>query len=453
MDKNSELVHKTISRSYPFGFVQSAAAKFLTSYLRYVAKTELILTPSHLSKLPGPRPGHKYVLYAHVPFCESLCPYCSFNRFMFQEDKAVTYFRNLRQEMKMVATLGYTFESMYIGGGTPTILIDELTATIDLAKQLFGIKEVSCETNPNHLTPETMKKLAGRVDRLSVGVQSFNNELLKEMSRYHRFGSGEEILERIGNAAGYLPSLNVDMIFNFPNQTEETLRQDIEKVIHSGADQVTFYPLMSAPSVERAMDRSIGKVDYHREGYFYKIITEELGKTFTPMSAWTFSRQGSGMIDEYIVEYEEYIGVGSGSFSYLEGTLYVNTFSLSQYDKAISSGKMSVSSVRHFGKLEQMQYRFMMELFDLKLNKIRFKKDFRLPIELGLWKEMAFFQLLGAFDKRREGMISLTPKNRYLMVVLMREFFAGVNNLRDQARMELAPNERLMCVINEKITV
>ncbi len=131
---------------------------------------------------PLPVAGKKYVLYAHIPFCESLCPYCSFNRFIYNEAKARLYFQNLRREMEMLSESGYDFVTMYIGGGTPTILVDELVKTIDFAKGLFSITEVSSETNPNHLTKEILTQLQGRVDRLSVGVQSFDDNLLKEMS-------------------------------------------------------------------------------------------------------------------------------------------------------------------------------------------------------------------------------------------------------------------------------
>ncbi len=431
---------------------QKVGADLLALVLQKVTRKYLDLQPATIDKLPAPRPGRKYVLYAHVPFCESLCPYCSFNRFLYQEDRTRTYFRNLREEMRIVAGLGYQFESLYFGGGTPTILIDELVETIDLAKELFGIKEISCETNPNHLTPEILGQLKGRVDRLSVGVQSFDNQLLKQMSRLSKFGSGDEVLGRIQNSVGILPSINVDMIFNFPSQTEEILREDIRKVIESGANQVTFYPLMSSPSVSFAMDRAIGKVDYSREPAYYKIIHDELCAVYQPMSAWTYSRKDTTMIDEYIVEYEEYVGVGSGSFSYLDGTLYVNTFSLSEYDRLITSGRMGLSATRHFARQQQMQYRFMMELFDLKLNKSQFKKDFNSPIERSLWLEMLFMNLMNAFTKQTDkDHLRISPDSSYLLVVMMREFFAGVNVLREQARQALAPNERLMCLVNEKV--
>lgn len=415
----------------------------LTPYLKKMTRQYLKLGPVGTRTLPGPREGRIYTLYVHVPFCESLCPYCSFNRFLLQEQKARDYFTQLKQEMRMAYQLGYSFTSMYIGGGTPTVLIDELVEIIDLARELFPINEVSCETNPNHLIPEVVDKLQGRVQRLSVGVQSFDDELLIQMGRHAKFGSSAEILEKIRWAAPHFLSLNVDMIYNFPNQTEDILRNDLRTVIESGAQQTTFYPLMTSPSVSKMLDRSVGRVDYGREARYYQIVLEELGNAFEPMSAWTFHRTGVGMIDEYIVEDEEYVGIGSGAFSYLDGSLYVNTFSLKEYARAIDAGHMSVSARQVYGKREQMRYRFMMELFGLRFDRLRFQRSFGVPAERGLWLEMLFMYLVGAFSQVTGDSITMSPRGKYLSVVLMREFFSGVNNVRDQARQALSDEERL----------
>jgi coproporphyrinogen III oxidase-like Fe-S oxidoreductase len=414
----------------------------LTPYLKKMTGRYLRLEPVQIDALPGPRAGRTYTLYLHVPFCESLCPYCSFNRFLFDEEKARGYYRRLREEMRMAHRLGYRFVSLYIGGGTPTILVDELCQTIDLARELFPIGEVSCETNPNHLIPEVIEQLKGRVQRLSVGVQSFDDTLLKEMARYQKFGSGAEIQEKIRAAAPHFPSLNVDMIYNFPNQTEEILRNDIRMVIESGAQQTTFYPLMTSNSVEKSLDRSVGKVNYGREAAFYQVVLESLRGSFQPMSAWTFLRDGTGMLDEYIVDSEEYVGLGSGAFSFLDGALYVNTFSPREYARAIDAGRMSVSARQRYGRREQMRYRFMMELFGLRFDRQRFRRSFGMPAELGLWLEMLFMLLVGGFSKTTREAIFLTPRGRYLSVVMMREFFSGVNNVRDEARKALSADER-----------
>lgn len=427
--------------------------RILTTVVHACTNQYLNLKPTDETHLPAPEAGKRYMLYMHVPFCERLCPYCSFNRFPFAEDRARPYFANMRAEMLMLKELGYDFDSLYIGGGTPTILLDELCDTIDLARETFSIKEVSSETNPNHLTPRYLDKLHGRVQRLSVGVQSFDDDLLRQMDRYEKYGSGQEILERIQDASPYFTSMNADMIFNFPAQSEDVLIRDIERVVESGASQTTFYPLMASPSVQKSLARTVGKVDYSREQRFYTIIDEVLTGGSNPLfehgSAWTYNRlapsqKRSDMIDEYVVDYEEYPAIGSGGITYLGSNLYVNTFSVVDYNAAIQSGRMSLMGKTSFGRRERMRYRFMMQLFGLRLDKQRFKQDFGCSIEVGLPAEMAFMRASGAFATDNNCELTLTPRGRYLMVVMMREFFIGVNSLRDQARAALTGEERTL---------
>ncbi|MDR3686499.1 MAG: coproporphyrinogen III oxidase family protein [Coriobacteriia bacterium] len=416
--------------------------RMLSAVMRRTNDKYLTLSPSGIDQLPVPVPGREYLLYVHIPFCERLCPYCSFNRFPFNQERADAYFENLRTEMRMVAALGYDFASMYIGGGTPTIDLPQLIKTIDLAKELFSIKEVSSETNPNHLYPKWIEPLQGRVDRFSVGVQSLDDALLKQMDRYDKYGSAADILERLKSVEGAFHSINADMIFNFPSQSWETLKRDVELVKSTGVNQVTFYPLMASPAVAESLKRTVGKVDYIREHKYYMTISEMMADGFTPGSAWTFSRTGGGMIDEYIVDYEDYVGIGSGAFSFLEGALYVNTFSLKLYGERIGEGKTAAVQSRAFNKKERMQYRFLMALFGMRLDKRAFKADFDVSIELGLALEMAFFRSAGAFTVDNADELVLSSTGRYLLVAMMREFFIGVNNLRDQARSAISTPER-----------
>ncbi len=434
--------------------------RLLSKVVEATTNNYLKLEPAEGEAVPEPKPGQKYMLYMHVPFCERLCPYCSFNRFPFSEDRAKPYFENLRKEMLMLKDMGYDFESAYIGGGTPTIMLDELCETIDLARDIFSIKEISTETNPNHLIPSYLEKLEGRVQRLSVGVQSFDDDLLRQMDRYDKYGSGQEILERIQEASPYFVSMNADMIFNFPAQTEDVLISDVIKVVESGASQTTFYPLMASPSVQKSLANTVGRVDYSRERRFYEIICELLVDTgaFDFGSAWTFNRNKnscksaatgafkagdeSPMIDEYVVDYEEYPAIGSGGITYLGENLYVNTFSVREYNKAIESGKMSTMGRTKFSLRDRMRYRFMMQLFGLRLDKQEFKRDFGISVDQGLPVEMAFMRACGAFDTDDDFELTLTAKGRYLTVVMMRQFFIGVNNLRDQAREALTGQER-----------
>ena len=107
--------------------------------------------------LPAARAGSPCLLYIHVPFCEKLCPYCSFNRVTFDEALCREYFGALRRELSLYKERGYGFEGIYVGGGTPTVMMDELAATLEHAKSLYPIREISVETNPNHLTDRTWR--------------------------------------------------------------------------------------------------------------------------------------------------------------------------------------------------------------------------------------------------------------------------------------------------------
>ncbi|HBL23459.1 MAG TPA: coproporphyrinogen III oxidase, partial [Deltaproteobacteria bacterium] len=268
------------------------ARKKNADYLRFA--------PGESYEVPKPRDAIPRLLYLHVPFCEELCPYCSFNRVVFREEIARAYFKALRKEIGMYGDLGYNFNAVYIGGGTPTVLMDELSETVNLARDIFGIREVSVETNPNHLTEQNLAQLKDMgVNRLSVGVQTFDDGILKAVERFHKYGSGEEITGRLKETMGRFDTLNVDMIFNFPTQTMEMLERDLDILTGLAVDQATFYPLMVSTSTEKLMDKKLGVVNYDRGRGLYMKITEVLADDYRPSTAWCFSRDDV-MIDEYV---------------------------------------------------------------------------------------------------------------------------------------------------------
>jgi len=265
---------------------------FIANYARKKNENYLQFKPSETIIIPRNKGNVPTLLYIHVPFCEELCPYCSFNRVRFQEDLARAYFDALRKEIVMYKDLGYDFKALYAGGGTPTILIDELEKTVLLIREMFNITEISVETNPNHLTQDNINKLREMgVNRLSVGVQTFDDGLLKTIERYHKYGSGEDIKERLSYTQGNFQTLNVDMIFNFPTQSMEILEKDLSTIIELMVDQVTYYPLMVSSFTKDIMNKKLGTVDYDRGNEFYRKITEMLSPQYKASTAWCFSRK------------------------------------------------------------------------------------------------------------------------------------------------------------------
>ncbi|MDD5525206.1 MAG: coproporphyrinogen III oxidase family protein [Smithella sp.] len=390
----------------------------------------------NLPELPSCNDEKQRLLYLHVPFCEELCPYCSFHRITFNEPLTRRYFQALRKEIKIYHEKGYKFEGIYVGGGTPTVLIDELAKTLNLAGELFPIKDISVETNPNHLTSENIEILQkSKVKRLSVGVQTFNDEMLKKIGRYEKYGSGKVIAERLKNTQGLFHTLNADMIFNFPGQTSDMLEEDLAILLKLNIEQTTFYPLMISAITQSVMKETMGEIDFSGEEKLYKLIVRRLEKNYDFSSAWCFSRKES-LIDEYVVEFEEYAGLGSGAIGYLHGTCYSNTFDIEGYIASLEKGKLPLQASRKFDLHDQMSYDFLMKLFSTKLDISAMQKKYDGKFLKTMWKEIAAFEMVRAF-RYFPPYLHLTPRGHYLWVIMMREFFIAVNNFRDYCRKQV----------------
>ena len=407
--------------------------------MQYYIDRYLNCDPVVLDRPPEPQPGHQYLLYAHIPFCKTLCSYCTFHRFLFKEHKAREYFINLRKEMDYVKALGYDFTSMYIGGGTTTILEDELIRTIEHARTLFpGIKEVSCETDPLQIATPTFRNLKGLVDRMSIGVQSFNDDILKMTERYDKFGSGALIYERLQEALELFPTTNVDMIFGFRDQNLEMLQRDMDLLVELNPRQITTYPLMVTSQTLKSVKQTIAAKGIELADQ-YAVIMNTLGNHYRQLTSWTFGRTHDEGFDEYVVDHDEYLGVGSGAFSFLGSSLYVNTFSLRRYNERIKAGMTGVERRRNFDKHAVLQYRLLLGLFSARLSRKYFREVHGVDLDKALFKEMLGLRIAGAVKDNPEDPDNLivTDAGKFLGLVMMKAFYSGMDNVRAELRKPL----------------
>ena len=367
-------------------------------------------------------------LYIHIPFCRSLCPFCCFNRYLFREDLARRYFTDLRKELELYIRRGFSFSSIYFGGGTPTVLMDELIALIEYLRRQFPVRKVSLETTPRELTPPNIEylKRAG-INRLSIGVQSFDERVLSAMGRVN--GPAEEVKRRLLLAEGQFDTLNVDFIFNFPGQTVEQFVADVSTFKELGIDQATFYPLMASPHKKDALERRFNVVDTSQERHFYDVILRELHHGgYTASTVWCFSR-GERMIDEYIIEFDDYIGVGAGSVSIVGGNFYVNSFSLDHYHEMVGSGQLPIVGWRGLSEKENMRYYLLTKLFGMELDTEAFRRRFGRELGSKLRLEMAFLRAFRLVSGN--GRIRVEERGMYPVNIMMRDFFAALNTLRE----------------------
>jgi coproporphyrinogen III oxidase-like Fe-S oxidoreductase len=387
-------------------------------------------------ELPDCADDKPRLLYIHIPFCEELCPYCSFHRVPFEVGLTRKYFGALRREINLYREKGYRFNGIYVGGGTPTVLIEELAEVLRLASESFGINEISVETNPNHLTDRNIEILRrSGVNRLSVGVQTFNNELLKKIGRYEKYGAGEDIALGLKQTMGLFDTVNADMIFNFPGQTPQMLSEDLAILLNLKMEQITFYPLMTSTITQKLMQDTVGQVNFNREKKLYQLIVRKLEADYESSSAWCFSRKKGkqALIDEYVVDYDEYAGLGSGAIGYLAGVCYANTFDIAEYIDCLDQGRLPLKASRKFNLRDQINYDFLMKLFSTKMDVTAAEQKYGGKFLKTLWKEMIAFILAGSF-RYFPPHLHLTPRGRYFWVIMMREFFIAVNNFRDYCR-------------------
>jgi len=403
--------------------IMKAAVRY---YLRFSDENATVLPPADRNK--------NYLLYLHVPFCLTLCPYCSFHRFKFHEETARRYFALLRDEMRMTARLGYSFNSVYFGGGTTSILPDELAKTIDLARELFGITEVSCESDPNHIDPESLRYTEGRIDRLSVGIQTFNDKYLENIGRRKKFGTGAEQFEKVKAILQHFPIVNVDLMYNFPGQTEDELLDDIKKVRELKPQQATFYPLMYAPFVGKKLKEQIGKSTNENEAKLFSLIMKNMNEPYIQRTSWAFALKQKEFIDEYVVDHSEYVGLGSGAFSFLNGTLYANSFSLKEYANRVAAGMASVVKSTRFGSYSVKQYRMMVEMFGL-----RGEPSYKPFFEYNALKAVG---VIGS----KNGHAVITSKGRFLLSVMMKGFYNGMDYIRESMRADLEASDERICL-------
>jgi coproporphyrinogen III oxidase-like Fe-S oxidoreductase len=416
---------------YPRG-IELMLSRLVSRVVRHEGRKFLQLNPinaefKHSHELATNR--DKASLYVHIPFCRRLCPYCSFNRFPYAEDKAKIYYKNLKNEIEHYIRLGFTFDRVYFGGGTPTVDMKELLSFLDFLDESFNIKQISLEANPTDIDPENLEELVERkVKRLSIGIQSFDDKILKSIGRPYL--SGHEIKEKLSNATGIFDTLNIDLIWNLPTQSLTQFRRDIATFRALGIDQATFYPLMPSLRRRTALERKFTKINESREKRFYRAILDDVFHNgYSASTPWCFSK-GDKIIDEYIVDYDDFIGTGSGAVSYLNGIFYINSFSLERYGKLTQSDRLPVVLWKKLSFRETAQYYFLTKMFGMSLNRLEFLRRFKKDVYRLLIPEI-FTGLGTGMLQEREGLIHVTERGMFYVSTLMKEFFAALNNLRE----------------------
>lgn len=272
-------------------------------------------------------------LYIHIPFCEHICDYCDFTKLQYFRNLAILYLPALENEVRK-----YDIESLdtiYIGGGTPTVLDDDLFEyLLRIASQHSkGVKEFTVECNPESLSDEKlylMKKYG--VNRLSIGVESTNDNILKAINRHHTWA---DVKKAVINAKEYgFDNINVDLILGLPNVSKELLIKDLQNIVSLNIQHISCYSLtVHDHTVFGIKNVPEPNDDFARE--LYDEVSNFLSKKgFEHYEVSNWAKEGKE--SKHNLTYwrdEKYYGVGLGASGYVGKTRYTNTRSITDYNK------------------------------------------------------------------------------------------------------------------------
>ena len=326
-----------------------------------------------------------------------------------------------------------------------TTIVDRETGSVITADKLTEGMEVAVIYGANAPMGMSMPPYMGQVtavvanaDKGSISVGHFNDDLLKLSERYEKFGSGEQIFERLQYAQELFPTCNIDMMFGFRGQTLDMLHEDMEKIWKLNPRQVTTYPLMVTSQTRKSVKNVIA-ASGNQLADQYRVILDTLGSRYNHLTSWTFGRTHDEGFDEYVVDYDEYLGVGSGAFSFLNDSLYVNTFSLRRYNERIAAGNTGVERRRQFDKHAILQYRLMLGLFSHRLSRKYFREVHGVNLDRTLMKEMLALRVAGAIkdDPNDPDNIIVTDGGKFLGLVMMKAFYSAMDNVRAELRQPL----------------
>ncbi|MFH1584234.1 MAG: coproporphyrinogen-III oxidase family protein [Actinomycetota bacterium] len=308
------------------------------------SKQEFIFKPIDDIKLPS---IEKIDMYIHIPFCKNKCPYCPYNKIMYDKNLVRPYLEAILAEIEQYYNrLGrIKITSIYIGGGTPTNLIDELGVILGRIRDRFIITGNICiETTPSDLNEETVSKLVSYgVNLVSLGVQSFDDKYLQLIGRNYKASILYPVIELL--LSSNFKSINIDLMFSLPGQTVKEVILDLKKAINSGVNQVTLYPLFTFPYSTVGKYLNLKRVKMPniitRKSMYYAIHDFCIDNGFKRVSVWGFIRNDVYRYSS--VTRDNYIGFGAGAGSHISKTFYLNTFSVKEYIKTCFNEKLPVA--------------------------------------------------------------------------------------------------------------
>jgi oxygen-independent coproporphyrinogen-3 oxidase len=342
--------------------------------------------------------------YIHIPFCDHKCIYCDFYS-IITSDNIQSFLKSLKKEISYYAeknSKGRELISIFFGGGTPSLMEPEyISQIIETVKVNYMVKkdaEITLETNPGTVSFEKLKMFRDfAINRISIGIQSFDANDLKFLTRIH---NSETAIQTVNDAAeAGFENISLDLIFNLPGQTKKKWKKNLEQAIRLPIKHISAYSLILERGTilnKMVLDGKVKIEDADYDAELYETTIEFLTSNgFYQYEVSNFVRPGFECVHNNAYwHYTDYLGFGTSAHSFINSKRWWNFSSLKMYiDKIERSGDAIAGSETISPDLAINEY-IMLELRSSGLNLKKLKDRFGSQIEEWLKKKYPYFELL-----------------------------------------------------------
>lgn len=331
--------------------------------------------------------------YVHIPFCTQICYYCDFSKVFIKNQPVDSYLEHLLEEFRSYDI--QKLRTLYIGGGTPTalsapqleVLLDGLTKNLDLSV----LEELTIEANPVDLDADKIAVLKNSaVNRVSLGVQTFDDKMLKKIGRSHLEKDIYENIDRL-KLAGF-DNISIDLIYALPGQTMEQVKENVAKAIGLDIPHMSLYSLILENHTVFMNRMRRGKLPLPKEeleAEMFEYIIAELERAgFEHYEISNFSKPDFESRHNLMYwDNAEYYGIGAGASGYVNGVRYKNHGPIRHYLSAVEEGNARITE-EHLSQKEQMEEEMFLGLRKKSgVSMARFEEKFGRSFE-GLYGEI-----------------------------------------------------------------
>ena len=331
--------------------------------------------------------------YVHIPFCTQICYYCDFSKVFIKNQPVDSYLEHLLEEFRSYDI--QKLSTLYIGGGTPTalsasqleVLLKGLTENLDLSV----LEELTIEANPGDLDADKIDVLKNSaVNRVSLGVQTFDDKMLKKIGRSHLEKDIYENIDRL-KLAGF-DNISIDLIYALPGQTMEQVKENVAKAIGLDIPHMSLYSLILENHTVFMNRMRRGKLPLPKEeleAEMFEYIISELERAgFEHYEISNFSKPDFESRHNLMYwDNAEYYGIGAGASGYVNGVRYKNHGPIRHYLSAVEEGNARITE-EHLSQKEQMEEEMFLGLRKKSgVSMVRFEEKFGRSFD-GLYGEI-----------------------------------------------------------------